>query len=105
MVGPSPVFKIARNSTRQFDLLRWFAFTSLVCVVLFGSGSALLLGRALTRNTLERDAGVSAAFVESIMRAEETWVYFVDPKSAAAKEPLESFFNHVSRMPGVAVPS
>lgn len=101
MVGPSPVFKIAQNSARQFDLLRWFAFTSLVCVVLFGSGSALLLGRALTRNTLERDAGVSAAFVESIMRAEETWVYFVDPKSAAAKEPLESFFKHVSRMPGV----
>lgn len=85
----------------HFDLLRWFAVTSLICVVVFGSGSALLLGRALTRNTLERDAAVSAAFLESIIRAEETWSYFANPSSAAAKEPLESFFNHVSRMPGV----
>lgn len=91
----------AARPARHFDLLRWFAVSSLICVVLFGSGSALLLGRALTRNALERDAAVSAGFLESIVRAEQTWSYFADPKSAAAKEPLESFFNHVSRMPGV----
>lgn len=103
MAAPPPVrsARPALKPVSQFDLLRWFAVTSLVCVVMFGSGSALLLGRALTRNTLERDAAVSAAFLESIIRAEETWSYFADPGSAAAKEPLESFFNHVSRMPGV----
>ena len=78
----------AARPTRHFDLLRWFAVSSLICVVLFGSGSALLLGRALTRNALERDAAVSAGFLESIVRAEKTWSYFADPKSAAAKEPL-----------------
>ena len=100
-MSPRHPLKSILKPVGNFNLLRWFAVTSLVCVVAFGSGSALLLGRALTRNTLERDAAVSAAFLESIIRAEETWSYFADPKSAAAKEPLESFFNHVSRMPGV----
>jgi signal transduction histidine kinase len=84
-----------------FDLLRWFAVLSLVCVVVSGSGAAFFLSRFLTGHMLQRDAEVSAEFLDSIVQAERTWSYFSDPASAASREPLESFFNHVSKLPGV----
>lgn len=88
-------------SLGSFNLLRWFAALSLVCVVLFGAGTATVLSRFLTTQMLDRDAEVSAEFLRSIMQAERTWSWFADPASAASRVPLESFFNHVAQMPGV----
>lgn len=90
-----------RPAAGGFDLLRWFAVLSLICVVVSGTGTALYLSRFLTEHMLERDAEVSAEFLGSIVRAERTWSWFSDPASAASREPLESFFNHVSQLPGV----
>ena len=84
-----------------FNLLRWFAALSLACVLVSGAGTALFLSRYLTQHMLERDAAVSAEFLESIVRAERTWAWFANPAASASAEPLESFFNHVSQLPGV----
>lgn len=86
---------------RPFDVARWFAVLSLVCVLASAAGSALVLSRFLTNHMLERDAAVSAEFVGSIVRAERTWSWFADPASAEAHPALESFFNHVAQLPGV----
>jgi len=84
-----------------FDLLRWFAALSLVCVLLSGAGTAVFLSRFLTEHMLARDAEVAKEFIGSIIRAERTWSYFSDPGAAAARGPMESFFNHVAQLPGV----
>lgn len=84
-----------------FHLLRWFAVLSLVCVLLSGAGTAIVLSRFLTARMLDRDAQVSAEFLQSIVQAERTWSWFADPAGASARMPLESFFNHVSQLPGV----
>jgi signal transduction histidine kinase len=86
---------------RGFDLLRWFALVSLACVLAFGAGTAILLTRFLTNEMLQRDAGISAEFVQSIVEAERSWAWFADPASSDARMPLDSFFNHVSTLPGV----
>ncbi len=84
-----------------YNLVRWFTMLSLACVMVSGVGTALLLSRFLTENMLERDAEVSQEFLDGIVRAEQTWTYFVDPAQESSRVPLESFFNHIARLPGV----
>ncbi len=84
-----------------YHLVRWFTLVSLACVLVSGAGTSLVLSRFLTTHMLERDAEVSAEFLESIVRAEQTWMYFVNPAQESSRVPLESFFNHVARLPGV----
>jgi signal transduction histidine kinase len=98
---PGGLASAATEGRRGFNLLRWFAVLSLGCVVLFGTGTAMVLSRFLTSQMLDRDAEVSAEFLQSIVQAERTWSWFSDPASAAARLPLESFFNHVAQLPGV----
>lgn len=61
----------------------------------------MFLSRFLTEYMLQRDAEVSAEFVQSIVRAERTSTYFADPGMAISRGLLESFFNHVAQLPGV----
>lgn len=89
------------HARRGFDLLRWFAVVSLVCVLVSGIGTAMVLSRFLTTQMLDRDAEVSAEFLQSIIAAERTWSWFADPAADDSRQPLSSFFNHVSQMPGV----
>jgi signal transduction histidine kinase len=89
------------SARRGFRLLRWFGIASLACVMLFGIGTALVLGRFLTVEMLERDAEVSAEFLQSIVEAERSWSWFVTPNDSGARLPLASFFNHVAQLPGV----
>lgn len=84
-----------------FDLLRWFALVSLACVLASGAGTALLLSRFLSEQMLDRDAELSAEFLQSIVQAERSWSWFSDPGAVAARTPLDSFFNHVAKLPGV----
>jgi len=86
---------------RPFVFARWFMTLSLACVVASAVGTAVVLSRFLTEHMLQRDAEVSAEFIESIVRAERTWGWFEDPGRDDARRPLDSFFNHVAQMPGV----
>jgi signal transduction histidine kinase len=101
LVQPSGREAARTEGRRGFNLLRWFAVLSLACVLAFGIGTATVLSRFLTEQMLDRDAEVSAEFLQSIVQAERTWSWFSDPASAAARLPLESFFNHVAQLPGV----
>lgn len=89
------------DPARGFDLLRWFAALSLVCVTLSGVGTATFLTRFLTEHMLQRDAEVSSDFLKSIVDADRYWSYFADPGSVASRGALEAFFNHVARLPDV----
>ena len=91
----------AAAGRRGFGLLRWFAVLSLACVLASGIGTAMVLSRFLTDQMLDRDAEVSAEFLQSIIQAERSWAWFADPAAAASRPPLESFFNHVTEMPAV----
>ncbi len=91
----------ALRVTRPFDFARWFAVLSLACVLASALGTAILLSRFLTEHILHRDAEVSSEFVESIVRAERTWGWFLDPGAPDARGPLDSFFKHVAEIPGV----
>lgn len=93
--------RLVRPAWRSFDLLRWFALLSLLCVIISGMGTAFFLSRFLTEQMLERDAEVSAEFLESIVRAERTWSWFSAHDSQGSNPALESFFNHVAQLPGV----
>lgn len=80
---------------------RWFVALSLLCTVVSAVVTAVTLSRFLTQRMLLRDAEVSAEFIESIVRAEGSWSSFEAPNSVAARTALDSFFTHVSRLPGV----
>jgi signal transduction histidine kinase len=92
---------MASPSSRGFNLLRWFALLSLLCVLVSGMGTAFFLSRFLTEQMLDRDAEVSAEFLESIVRAERTWSWFSAHATEDPNPALESFFNHVAQLPGV----
>lgn len=86
---------------KPFNFLRWFSALSLLCIVLIGIVLTLVLSRLLIEHMLQREAVVSQEFIDSIVRAEQTWPYFVDPENAEAKVVLESFFNHIANLPDV----
>ncbi|MFO1205348.1 MAG: ATP-binding protein [Burkholderiales bacterium] len=90
----------AADERGGFRLLRWFALLSLLCVLCAGAGTAFFLSRFLSDQMLERDAAVSAEFVDGIVRAQRSWSYFSTP-STAAHDALDPFFNYVAHLPGV----
>ncbi len=99
--SPARSWRMASPSSRGFNLLRWFALLSLLCVLVSGMGTAFFLSRFLTEQMLDRDAEVSAEFLESIVRAERTWSWFSAHATEDPNPALESFFNHVAQLPGV----
>jgi signal transduction histidine kinase len=51
----------------KFEFKRNFAILSLLCIVIIGSASALLMLRFLTSHILERDALVTMEFIQSVV--------------------------------------
>ena len=94
------VGRTAKEGVR-FNLVAWFAITSLACIALISAISAHVQSHYLTQEVLRRDATVTKEFVESILRAENTWSYFSGSSPGQSNPQLESFFNHVSNMPDV----
>ncbi|MBP0464261.1 hypothetical protein J5Y09_10080 [Roseomonas sp. PWR1] len=87
--------------TRGFDVLHWFAVLTLLCIIVFGVGTATFLSGFLTRQMLQHDTELSAQYLDSIMVADRIRTYFADPTAAESREPLEYFFNHVANLPNV----
>ncbi len=89
------------SSSAPFNLVRWFTGLSLGCIAL-ATGVAGYVGSTYLRNhMLQRDAQVSMEFINSIIRSEKSWSYFVERDSGEAKQALESFFNHIAELPDV----
>ncbi|HLB79772.1 MAG TPA: ATP-binding protein [Dongiaceae bacterium] len=89
------------TAERPFNLLRWFSVASLLCVSLISAASAVFLSRFLTEHMLQRDAVVSMEFIDGIVQVEDAIGYFVRHDRPRPDTALDSFFQHVSRMPDV----
>lgn len=87
---------------RPFDLQRRFALLSLASVGLFSVAMAYLMSHFLSETMVRRDAVVSMEFIASIVEAEDTAAYFDKRTDNDSKAVLDSFFNHVSRLPDIA---
>jgi two-component system sensor histidine kinase HydH len=93
----------AEGPSNPFNVERWFAALSLVCIILMSAASALLLSRFLTQRMLERDAVVSMEFIESTIQSDDAFPYFTAASQAGLAHPgLEEFFVNIARLPEVA---
>lgn len=107
--GPSRVLRrLARRAAnlrrtdRPFDLERWFALVSLVCISLICATLGLLMSRFLSETMIRRDAVVSMEMIASVVEVEDTAAYFARHSDSTGRKVLDSFFNHVARLPDIA---
>lgn len=91
----------ARPEPGSFDLVRWFAVLSLICIAAISIASAYGQSRFLTDQALQRDATVTKEFIDSIVEAQGTAEHFLRHDGGRFSPQLKSFFNHILRMPDV----
>lgn len=84
-----------------FNLLRWYAVLSFVCIVLISTISGFLLSEFLTKNMLRRDGMITMQFVQSLTKAEQGSIYFEGEHDGEAKRVFENLFKRISTMPEV----
>jgi len=84
-----------------FNLTRWFTVVASVCIVLVAAASALIQSKFLREHLLQRDAEVSAAFVQSIAGTQQAATYFSLDNDSSAQAGLEEFFDHIAAFPDV----
>ena len=92
---------------KQFNLLRSFALTSLVVMIIIGGIAGTIFGRYMTQSLLARDAEVSQAFLQSMTEVEGGAKLFRDRiEGMNYLRPEETFdlpelVQHIATMPGV----
>ena len=84
----------------QFNLLRWFAVISFICIAALSSIGAILLSQLVRDRMIANDALATMQFVQSVMAAENAPHYFEDP-AGTPREDLEEVFYHLAEMPDV----
>ena len=93
-----PVGKTARP---LFNLTRWFAVTSLVCIGAISLAAAHLISTLFTDRLLRRDAEVTMEFVQSVIAAEEFAGHLSGPADPARRAVLEDSFRRIAQIPDV----
>jgi two-component system sensor histidine kinase HydH len=86
---------------RPFNLTRWFAITSLVCVSAISLVAAEAMSRLFTDRLLRRDAEVTMEFVQSIVAADEFAGHFSGGGDPARRAVLEDTFKRIAEIPDV----
>lgn len=86
----------------RFNLQRWFAVLSFVCIAIISSLSAYGLSKFMTSNLLERDAVVTAEFVQSIAKAQNVSAHFGELDFKKTRPHLDAFFEQMAHLPDVA---
>ncbi len=84
---------------KNFNLTRQFALFSFLTILFISVVSAIMLSRLFTEKILSQEAGVSQAFIDSIVKADKTWRFFTDTQNPKNREALHEFFNHMAYMP------
>lgn len=87
---------------RSFNLRRWFAVLSFICITLISALAAYGLSRFLTENLLHRDAVVTAEFVQSIAQTADIRVHFGELDLRKVRPHLDGFFRQIAHLPDVA---
>ena len=86
---------------RPFNLTRWFAVTSLVCVSAISLAAAQVMSGLFTDRLLRRDAEVTMEFVQTIVAADEFAGHFSGGGDPARRAALEDTFRHIAQIPDV----
>jgi len=86
---------------RPFNFTRWFAVTSLACVVVIAVVAAQLISQLITDRLLRRDAEVTMEFVQSVIAANEVAGEFGHAAEPARRAQLEDTFKHIAKIPDV----
>ncbi|MEG0859626.1 MAG: HAMP domain-containing sensor histidine kinase [Pseudomonas sp.] len=115
-----PLQETARNQTsakRPFNLLRWYAFVSLAIILSVAVGLGLISSRFVINESVERDALLTAQFIQSIASAEvrhvsipnvRTMGELLDPRldqsfpevnPEARRDARGEFLDHVAHLP------
>ncbi|MEO2054199.1 MAG: ATP-binding protein [Nitrospira sp.] len=89
------------ENEKPFDLLRWFAFLSFICIALISSVSAFFLSQFLTNTILQLDAVEVRDFVQSHTREGDVTLFFEEADSGIAEDYFEEQFMHIVSMPEV----
>jgi len=92
---------LRHESQKPFNLLRFFAILSLLCIAVTASATAFVLSRFLADRLLERDAVVTMNFIQSMSQTGEQERYFSGPRAPDDVEGLGTFFSRVVLMPDV----
>ena len=90
-----------RARARRFNLTRWFALLSFVCISAACAILSSFLSRFLTASLLERDAQVMMEVVQSIAEVQDTSGSFLGGNTDVRERRLEEFFAHISKLPDV----
>lgn len=90
-----------KGPVRPFNLTRWFAVTSLVCVGAISLAAAQLISALFTDRLLRRDAEVTMEFVQSVIAADEFAGHFSTPADAVRRAVLENSFQRIAQIPDV----
>lgn len=85
---------------RTTGLLRRFSLLSLLCVAGGSTVLALVQSRFLAEHLIRREAEITVEYLNSIVRAEESWSVFTgEPVEPGPM--LTSFIRHIAHLPGV----
>ena len=82
-------------------MLRWFSLTGAISIAIFSVIMALVLSRFVTKSLVERDAEVSAAFVQSIVEVQNVGDYLLMREPGKFQKDALEFFAHLAGMPEV----
>ncbi|MFZ0790491.1 MAG: ATP-binding protein, partial [Chromatiaceae bacterium] len=87
--------------TTTFNFTRQFALLSFTCILLSGLGAGFLLSEFLTQKLLTREAELTQEFIRNFVDAEGAWLDLVSAPGNQARASLDSFAEHVVRLPAV----
>ncbi len=86
---------------KPFNLVRWFAISSSLSILIITITSSLLLSRYISDNMLYRDAVITEAFVHRLIGAQDASIYFQGSQTESAKKRVEDLFKQIALMPEV----
>ncbi|MEX5360296.1 HAMP domain-containing sensor histidine kinase [Pseudomonas guariconensis] len=114
-----PVGGDSNVARKPFDLLRWYAWVSLAIIVSIAVGLGLISSRFIINESVERDALLSAQFIQAIADAEvrhvsipnvRTMGELLDPRTDQAMPDVDpdarrrargEFLDHIAHLPDI----
>jgi two-component system sensor histidine kinase HydH len=90
-----------RGQIKAFNLTRFFALASLLCIGVLASLSVVILYRALAHHMLERDATAMQEFTQSIGDTEALEFDLTLVQLMGEPMAITEFFMHVAELPNV----
>lgn len=88
----------AGESTKPFNLLRWFAWLSPIVIIAIALANAWLISNFLNSHLFQREASVTRDFVENIFRSDNSLGFLVTPQDKMVAEQFRGTVEHLTNM-------